>query len=496
MLLKTSSPQQRDLIAGQAPWTRAVARDLFPVNVSPFHWTLLQRPAEKAMQRAWADLGARVSADNFWRRAADGYVYLNADLLVEAGRALHGAAWLGTRPPVQHAGFFSRWQAQGTIQRAHAQITATAKEIELLNGRLADWLTWVRGLRWTQADLLQVMEELEPRAQAVLRGDFILRAGLSAAQDEVAERLAAWRPDCPAAVISHLYAGLAGLPSVEAAYALQEVGHATHRAAAEASFRTRYGHRGPGETGPDARRWHDHPGLAHAIAALPARRDAASAQAQRQAAATWLETRLSENQRCQLEPILARARALCRAVDLARDGLAHVMAAAQVWLRAAAGEAVSAGLIGEPSAGRYLELEELKQVATGEWHRGHSEQVRAAVIQRQARVLSDTAEHPQPAQAASPGQARGPILRQAWLEDATLLPGAILLAEVADPGCAVGWLSAGALVDAAGDPWSPGMIVARALGIPAITGQPAIGAEMRSGQLLAVDGDLGRVELL
>ena len=489
------SPLQSDPNAGQASWTRAVARDLFPANVSPFHWTLLQRPAERAMQRTWADLGATLPADAFWRRAADDRIYLNADLLAEAGRALHGAAWLGPRPPVERAGFFGRWQTQGGIQRTQAQITATAREIEALDDRLANWLAWVRELRWTQADLLQVMEELEPQAQAVLRASFILRAGLSAAQTEVTERLADWLPDCPAALRGHLYAGLSGLPSVEAAYALRELARDPNRAATDASFRARYGHRGPGEASPDALRWHAHPDLAREIALLPARRDAASAQAQRQTAETWIWARLPENRRRQFTPLLDRARALCRAVDLAHDGLARVMAAAQTWLRAAAVEAVAAGLIGEPDAGCFLELEELKQVATGEWHHGHREQVRAAVAQRRAHVSPETAEQRHSAQPASPGQARGPILRRSWREDTALLPGAILLTEVADPGDAAGWLAAGAIVDAAGDPWSPGMIVARALGIPAVTGMPMTGADIYPGQTLTVDGDFGRVEL-
>ena len=99
-----------------------------------------------------------------------------------------------------------------------------------------------------------------------------------------------------------------------------------------------------------------------------------------QTAEGWVLGRLDGNQRRQFEPLLARARRLCRAVDVAWDGLARVMAAAQLWLRAVAVEAVSAGLIADPAEVHFLELEELKQVATGEWHRGRSERVREEVV--------------------------------------------------------------------------------------------------------------------
>ena len=124
------------------------------------------------------------------------------------------------------------------------------------------------------------------------------------------------------------------------------------------------------------------------LAALPVAHDVEAARAARQAAEGWVLGRLDGNQRRQFEPLLARARRLCRAVDVAWDGLARVMAAAQLWLRAVAAEAVSAGLIADPAEVHFLELEELKQVATGEWHRGRSERVREEVVQRRASGLA------------------------------------------------------------------------------------------------------------
>jgi phosphohistidine swiveling domain-containing protein len=156
-------------------------------------------------------------------------------------------------------------------------------------------------------------------------------------------------------------------------------------------------------------------------------------------------------------------------------------------------------LIADPAEVQLLELEELKQVATGEWHRGRSERVREEVVQRQRQRaggdLAAYSEEPlRPPQAASPGAASGPAFRLEPPAVAAPLPGAVVLTHVAAPGDAPYWLAAAAVIDAAGDPWSPGMIVARALAVPAVTGMPGAIAEAAPGRIIAVDGNAGRVE--
>jgi phosphohistidine swiveling domain-containing protein len=48
-------------------------------------------------------------------------------------------------------------------------------------------------------------------------------------------------------------------------------------------------------------------------------------------------------------------------------------------------------------------------------------------------------------------------------------------------------------VFAAADPWSPGVIVARGLGVPVVIGAAEAFSAARPGQTLAVDGDAGLV---
>ncbi len=443
------------------------------------------------MQRTWADLGAALLSDDFWRRGGDGRICLNASLVAQASRELHGAAWIGVPPEEARGGFLARWQAQETVKRARKQVDAVANGAEGQNRRLADWQAWVRRLRWTQADLLQVMEELEPHAEAILRAYFTLRSGLSAAQAEVAGRLTERLPDCSAATTLQLYAGLEGLPSVEAAYAMADL----CRASGPSNTLEAFGHRGPGEARPDAWRWHDRIEQVQNLTESSSRRDVASARALRQAGEERLLARLDRGKQRQIEPMLARARNLCRAADLAWDGFVRVMAVAQTWTQTTATEALAAGLIAARTDVQFLEFEELKQIATGEWHRGRSEQVREEVMRRQAEWAAYPAQLPRPPCPASPGKASGPLFRVEPAQDIAPPAGAVLLANVADPGCAPYWLAAAAILDGAGDPWTPGMIVARSLGVPAVSGMSNAIWQAPDGQVVTVDGSAGQVAI-
>ena len=484
---------------GQITWTRDLARDLFPGPVTPFAWTLLRDPAEAAIQQTWADLGAAdLDARSFWHRGEDCRVVLNSTALRRASLALHGAAWLGAIPGQPPAGPIARWRAQGSVRRTEQAVTTAFSNVPASQARLASWLNAMRRLRWSQADLLQVMEELEPAAQEALHAYLTLRAGLAGAAAQVSEWLDQWVPARPPNVVHHLYAALEGLPSVAAAGALAALsggfaGHADRQA-----FLAHYGHRGPGELRPDAWRWHDHPEAMDAVAALLPRREGHHAADLRGAAQGWLSTRLDAAQHREFQPVLERARALCRAADIAWDMLTIVMAAAQLWSRALAAEAMAAGLLAEAADVCYLELEELKRIATGEWHGGNRDEVRAEIARRQATMSRLPAVAPPHAVAmvpASPGQARGPAQPMPIGTYAPPEPGAVLVAEAADPGWTAHWLAASAVVVSAPDLWSSGMIVARTLGVPAVAGARQIVEKVRAGQTVVVDGDAGQALL-
>ncbi len=480
--------------AGRIVWTRDLARDLFPGVATPFAWTVLCTPAEAALRRALAEFGAPVrDGIQLWQRDQDGQVCVNATALADAAQRLHGTAWLGMIRGEMPGGLIGRLQAGGVTRKAQACVDAALAGIQDLHVRTARWLDWVRGLRWTQADLLQVMEELEPKARDVLQTYFILRAGLSATAAQVSDRLAEWLPERPPDVTWGLYVGLAGMPGIESAYALAVAARdETSRAAALA----RFGHRGPGELRPDGMRWADHLVLLASLADQRPQRNSDTAHIQRQAIEAWVFGQLDASKSRQFEPALRRAQALCVAADVAWDAATMVMAAAQRWAEATAGEAMAAGLIARPADVLYLELEELKQVATGEWHPGRSAAVQEEVARRRAEIAGHPVERaagqPLP---AGPGQAHGPAYLASPATEQPP-PSAIWLTAAADPGCAPFWLGAGAVVTVAVDPWSPGLIIARGLGVPAVIGAAEAVSATRPGQTVTVDGDAGQVSAL
>jgi hypothetical protein len=357
------------------------------------------------------------------------------------------------------------------IRRCEARISAAMREVNGLQTRLSRWLAWVQGVKWTQADLLQVMEELEPHALTAVQTYFLVRAALNAGAAAFESRLRAWLPGCPADLRAGLMLGVEGLPSVAIAEAV--IGAARFAAADPERLATlaRCSHRGPGEIRPDGLRWPDAPQLLNYLAD----RDAplwtqAKAASERQRNLAVLAKSLPDGHYRQAQELLANLADAMRVADVAWDTLALVMTAAQRWASAAARETMAAGLIARPGDVLFLELEELKQVATGEWHAGDREAVRAAVSERMrgAATAPELERKPFPT-VVCPGQCDGPSYCDSPRE--SLPPaGAAWLTETADPGCAPFWEFAGCLMATGADSWTPGMIVARGLGVPAIAG--------------------------
>lgn len=484
-------------LAPEAGCTRELACDLFPGVATPFAWTLFQDPAETALRRVLTALGAiAVPSHALWQRQADGRICVASAALAAAGIAAHGAAWLGPDRPAAPSGPLARLQAASAIRRAQARVAAAITDVAVNHGRLTQWLVWVHQLAWSQADLLHVMEELEPRATAALYDYFTLRAGLAAAQAELQDRL----HDAVAADADRLhgalFAGLEGLPTLEAGYALASAARAEPTAEAWQAALARFGHRGPGEMRPDAARWCEHPDLLGRLAGLTPLRTPEAVAAQRQAAEAEAAGKLRGRHR-PLTDALRRARELARATDLAWDGLVMVMAAAQRWVQAAASEALAAHLIAEPADVLYLELEELKQIATGEWHSGDADQVQEAVAQRKAALRAGGAaaagiDRPTP---VYPGRARGPAYLGTPIAELPP-PAAIWLAEAADPGCAPFWFAAGGIITAAADPWGPGLLAARGVGLPAVTGAGSVVASAQAGHTITLDGATGQIAMI
>ena len=271
-----------------------------------------------------------------------------------------------------------------------------------------------------------------------------------------------------------------GLPSVEAVRALAVLNSFGPSGPAYDDYLVRYGHRGARDVTPAATRWQDHPERlrlaleAGAVRDLPCAPNAVLGRDIEAASQTY--------------------RDLAKGADVAWDGIALVMAAAQAWIGAAAAEAAGVGLIKDRADVLLLELEELKQVATGEWHGGKREVVQEQVELRRARLAGPSeaapAALPRP---AGGGQATGVVLRVDPEDTIAAQPHSIVATQNPDAGWTDHWFDAAGLVSAAAEMCSPGMIAARALGLPSVVGAAEFVGGAETGALIRIDGDTGRI---
>ena len=75
-------------------------------------------------------------------------------------------------------------------------------------------------------------------------------------------------------------------------------------------------------------------------------------------------------------------------------------------------------------------------------------------------------------------------------------PGDVLVAVTTDPGWTPLFINAAAVLLEIGGELQHGALVARAYGKPCVVGVPAITARLQDGQLVEVNGDVGRVQIL
>jgi pyruvate,water dikinase len=109
---------------------------------------------------------------------------------------------------------------------------------------------------------------------------------------------------------------------------------------------------------------------------------------------------------------------------------------------------------------------------------------------------ADSASHELRGLAVSPGIAIGPARVILHAGEGQVLPGEILVAPFTDPGWTPYFIPAAGIVMDQGGLLSHGSIVAREYGIPAVVNVGPATRLIRTGQMIQVDGDSGRVRIL
>ncbi len=400
-------------------WSRAAANDLARGLLTPLTWSILSRSAERAVRSHYSAWGVTLPAGApIWRRM-QGRAYLNtsaltaADQAVAAGESAASAGWrLFKRSPDRRENVALREQ----IEQAPARFAAAQQ-----------WWQRVQTMQWRQATVLQVMEEIEPQAEGVLTARDYLTTGLGAGRRQITRWIAEWQPASSSAVFDELFAGLDGREGwAQYRYDLQQLTEAARQDPVVAelltqSFRDSSQSPIPLPGGAFERifdafvatyaRWADQPletaspRWAEAPQALLARLAARlaetpeislpSPQAARQRraeAGARIIGQLDARQSRQFEPVFDQLQRIVDLLPASREALVTVMAVARRWALGAAQEAVNDGRLAAVEDVFLLELEELKQLMTGEW--SSPEQVRPIVERRRSEQAAWAGQEP------------------------------------------------------------------------------------------------------
>ena len=413
--------------ASPALWSRAAANDLARGLLTPLTWSILSHSAERAVRSHYRAWGVTLPAGApIWRRI-EGRAYLNTTALTAADQAVTAGEVEAT----------SGWRLfnRGPDRRQNAALVEQIEQAPAVFSASARWWQHVLAMRWDQATILQVMEEIEPHAEAVLTTRDFLESGMGAARRQLTRWLAEWLPDSSDAIFDDLFAGLDGREGwAQYRYDLQALTDAARLDPAVARYLAARGWETLSPPGAAAdgglaalpagafapvfqafsasyARWADQPLEAasprwseapHALLARLAQRlqeeeeaplpSPAHAQQRRAAAAAAIMDQIGPRRRRQFEPVFAQLQQIVVLMPASREALVTVMAAARHWALGAVQEAIHDGRLTAVDQVFLLELEELKQIMTGEWN--SAEQVLPIVRQRRAQQAAWAALEP------------------------------------------------------------------------------------------------------
>ena len=259
--------------------------------------------------------------------------------------------------------------------------------------RVQDWHNAVATAEWSQAQLLQVMEEVEPQTIDVLTWLHITAVMAVGSYAYVGELIAKFEKDATRARALRL--GLcAGLPTPEAALLQTLKDEATSQ-----TLQKSFGHLPLQNSFELAQpRLQESPtAWLQASAPAPGAWQPVRARTRRKSATAEARSRTRFLARSALQKGITLLQEALLAHAQARDALHFAMATTRLWAHAAAAEGLSDGRLLHLEEIFWLEIEEIKQLMTGEW--ANRERIAPLLAQRKAepapQPASTPSRHPQ-----------------------------------------------------------------------------------------------------
>lgn len=346
-------------------WEPVSDSQLAPPHPMPLTWSVLA-PVLEAAYRKTADemkdvMKADLPAGALWQLVA-GQAYRRRELAV----VVNGDA-------AARGGLLAQ---VGLVSRSPKALIAAADAAADRCQRVQRWYARVSATHWGQADLLQVMEEIEPHGIRALSTWEQMRLAWQEGSSEVIQaQKEAWPDASPADV--------ADLTTPASGYDLARDRVARGMDSREA-FISRYGHRGANEAELSSPRWCEDPGKLNAQLAVTMLAPGPDPAARLAQAEQKLLGRLRFLRRRSVETLLQTRRRFGELLDQADDARAFWLAATRLWTLAAAQEALADQRLRDASDIFFLELEEVKQLMTGELNVTHRQELNDLVAARRA----------------------------------------------------------------------------------------------------------------
>lgn len=451
---------------------------IIPATLTPFSRSVILDAVQAAHRRQAQNLGCQP-----WRGGASSAAILwdrrpLAGLVVQSwGVESERIAHLTSLPASETAALSNRGPRNGA--RAAAELMA---ELRARQERLRGWAQRVFGMAWSQAQLLQVMEEIEPITIDACYDEQRAAAAALGSYAALCEMAADWQlnPDT-------LLDCVAGLETPASAMVADLVA-----GAGPDEMLARYGHRASEELELSL------PRLAETgFVALPSAGSQtwqpATAQTRRGQAEAELSGQAGLLRRGAVRSTIAQSQETLKAHGVAEDGLAWVLAAVRRWALAAGREGGKDNRLDAVEDIFWLELEEIKQMMTGEWH--SREHVQPLISER--RQAWATLPRPESRPAKPLGIGGGKLsapYRRLESPDEPLPPGTILAVAQTSPAWAPVIARAAGLLIGQGDFLCHGAAVGRAGGLPTLAAAQSIVPAPVSG-LLALDPSRHQVTL-
>jgi pyruvate,water dikinase len=383
--------------------------------LTPFSYSILAEIAGRAWRQHFDALGFDPMPSARILRQYQGCPYLN--LTISAQR---DAEYAGIEPLTFHLdgqpfpvskfekpGFLAGIKHTIAQNRVEHSLKQLAADMGAITQHAQVWYTKILGLRWTQAEVLQIMEEIEAVGVHSFQAFFAARHHLDLSYNRLL-RLAT-RGGAPAnlALVDALFDNNTGLVEQALEDKLHSLGQMVAEdesalswlsagaygnweqtapdrlSAAMTELLDVYGHRCADEGETRTPRWQQNPApLFQHILDAARKRWRPSSPTTRQGASQFLET-IGPNQRKDAQQWIQKAQQLRILQSQALHAFAFVLAGAHRWALAAARDALVDQRLLAADDVFFFELEEMKRMMTGEWNVSDRGEIQARGSQRQ-----------------------------------------------------------------------------------------------------------------